>query len=62
MNEMYERAERGRLALLAGLDAIEWAIDSHALLVTLGRDVPPLGEYLRKVTSKVHEEHRKAWA
>jgi hypothetical protein len=57
-----KRAESGRLALVTGLDEIDRVIDAYDVGVAIGRtDLPKLTELLRKVSSKVHEAHRRAW-
>jgi hypothetical protein len=61
-DEALDRAERGRLALLRGLDEIERALDGHAVAVAVGKDVPPLDEVIRKATTHAHELHRRAWS
>jgi hypothetical protein len=57
-----KRAEKGRLALVNGLDEIDRVIDGYDVGQSIGRkDLPPLTELLRKVSTKIHNAHRRAW-
>lgn len=57
-----KRAEAGRLALVSGLHEIDRVVDGYDVGLSIGRkDLPPLTELLRKVLSRIHEAHRRAW-
>jgi hypothetical protein len=56
------RAEKGRLALVNGLDEIDRVIDGYDVGQAIGRqDLPPLTKLLREVSTRVHNAHRRAW-
>lgn len=58
-----DRTEKGRLVLVTGLAEIDRVIDGYDVGRSLGRkDLPPLTNLLRKVSSKIHEQHRRAWS